>query len=112
MASVGIQIRDIPSGNLVALAPQLSGLYIQTGSVDHNGRLVTGHFQEATLMEDGQRIAVKLTRYMNGEHVLDSVVVPTGNDPLGNPWRTAIHVRSDGALLAQLDAPAATPVAA
>jgi hypothetical protein len=49
---------------------------------------------------------------MNGKHVLDGVVVPAGNDPLGNPWRTAIHVRSDSALLAQLDAPAAVPAAA
>ncbi|QDG89090.1 hypothetical protein [Pseudarthrobacter sp. NIBRBAC000502770] len=109
---MSIQIRAIPSDNLVALAPQLNGLYIQTGSVDHNGRLVTGHFQEARLMEDGQRIAIKLTRYMNGKHVLDSVVVPAGNDPLGNPWRTAIHMPSDSALLAQLDTSASTSVAA
>ncbi|WP_422759158.1 hypothetical protein [Paenarthrobacter sp. C1] len=101
---MSVQIRDIPSDDIVALAPQLSGLYIQTGSVDHNGRLVAGHFQEATLMEDGKRIAIKLTRYMNGKHVPDSVVVPAGNDPLGNPWRTAVHVREDSRLFAALEA--------
>lgn len=103
---MSIHIRDIPNDDITALTPQLSGLYVQTGSVDHNGRLVSGHLQDAKVMEDGRRIAIKLTRYMNGKHVLDSVVVPAGNDPLGNPWCTAVHVRADSALLARLDAAA------
>ncbi|MDJ0460044.1 hypothetical protein PUN71_022805 [Arthrobacter sp. NQ7] len=41
---------------------------------------------------------------MNGKHVLDSITVPAGNDPLGNPWCTAFHLPSDSGLLAQLDA--------
>ncbi|MDJ0460045.1 hypothetical protein PUN71_022810 [Arthrobacter sp. NQ7] len=47
---MSIHIRDMRSDDIVALAPQLSGRYIQTGSTDHNGRLVTGHIQEAKLM--------------------------------------------------------------
>ena len=38
------------------------------------------------------------------KNVLDSVAVPAGNDPLGNPWCTAFHLPSDSNLLAQLDA--------
>lgn len=100
---MSIEIRNVPNDDLVALAPQLAGLHIQTGSTDHNGRLVSGNIRSAKVMDNG-RIAIKLTRYMNGQHVLDSVTVPAGNDPLGRPWRTAVHVRSDSALLASLDA--------
>jgi hypothetical protein len=103
MVSMSIQIRSIPNDDVVALSKQLSGLHIQTGSVDHNGRLVTGNFQSAKVMPDG-RIGIKLTRYMQGKHVLDSVAVPAGTDPLGRPWRTAVHVREDSQLFATLDA--------
>ena len=50
---MSILIRDIPTDDIMALAPQVSGLYIQTGSTDHNGRPVTGHIQDAKLMADG-----------------------------------------------------------
>jgi hypothetical protein len=103
---MSIQIRNIPNDDILGLAGQLDGLHIQTGSTDLSGRLVSGNFQSAKVMADG-RLGIKLTRYMNGQHVLDSVAVPTGNDPLGRPWRTAFHVRSDSALLAVLDVPAA-----
>lgn len=99
---MSIQIRDIPNDNIVSLAPQLSGLYVQTGSTDHNGRLVSGNFQSAKAMDDG-RIGIKLTRYMNGKHVLDSVAVPAGNDPLGRSWRSAFHVSDDSRLFAALE---------
>lgn len=102
---MSIHIRNIPNDDIIGLAAQLDGLHIQTGSTDHNGRLVSGNFQSAKAMADG-RIGIKLTRYMNGQHVLDSVAVPTGNDPLERPWRTAFHVRSDSGLLASLDAAA------
>jgi hypothetical protein len=102
---MSIHIRNIPNDDLVALAPQLAGLHIQTGSTDHNGRLVSGNIESAKVMEDG-RIAIKLTRYMNGQHVLDSVTVPGGNDPLDRPWRTAVHVREGSALFAELEAAA------
>lgn len=100
---MSIQIRNIPNDDLVAFTPQLSGLHIQTGSTDHNGRLVSGNIQSAAVMDNG-RIAIKLTRYMNGKHVLDSVTVPAGTDPLGRPWRTAVHVREGSDLLESLDA--------
>jgi hypothetical protein len=100
---MSIQIRNIPNDDILALAGQLDGLHIQTGSTDHNGRLVSGNFQSAKTMDDG-RIGIVLTRYMNGQHVLDSVAVPTGNDPLGRPWRTAFHVRDDSTLFTTLEA--------
>jgi hypothetical protein len=100
---MSIQIRNIPNDHIIALAGQLDGLHIQTGSTDHNGRLVSGNFQSAKAMDDG-RIGIKLTRYMNGQHVLDSVAVPAGNDPLNRPWRTAFHVREDSKLFATLEA--------
>lgn len=98
-----IQIRNIPNDDIPALAGQLDGLHIQTSFTDHNGRLVSGTFQSAKAMTDG-RIGIKLTRYMNGQHVLDSAAVPAGNDPLGRPWRTAFHVRDDSQLFADLEA--------
>ena len=102
---MSIHIRNIPNDDIIGLAAQLDGLHIQTGSTDHNGRLVSGNFQSAKAMADG-RIGIKLTRYLNGQHVLDSVAVPAGNDPLERPWRTAFHVRSESDLLASLDATA------
>ncbi|QCB97678.1 hypothetical protein E5206_12740 [Arthrobacter sp. PAMC25564] len=106
---MSIHIRNIPNDDpnddLVALTPQLAGLHIQTGSTDHNGRLVSGNIESAKAMPDG-RIAIRLTRYMNGRHVLDSVTVPSGNDQLGRPWRTAVHVREDSQLFAALEAAA------
>lgn len=98
-----IHIRNISNDDILGLAGQLDGLHIQTGSTDHNGRLVSGNFQSAKAMGDG-RIGIVLTRYLNGQHVLDSVAVPAGNDPLGRPWRTAFHVRDDSALFAVLEA--------
>lgn len=56
------------------------------------------------------RPGIRLTRYTNGKHVLDSVAVPTGADSLSRPWRTASHVRSDDGLLNALDG--AVPAAA
>jgi hypothetical protein len=103
MGRMSIQIRNIPNDDILSLADQLDGLHIQTGSTDHNGRLVSGNFQSAKAMDDG-RIGIKLTRYMNGRHVLDSVAVPTGNDPLGRPWRTAFHIKDDSSLIAKLAA--------
>lgn len=100
---MSIHIRNIPNDDIINLGAQLDGLHIQTGSTDHNGRLVSGNFQSAKVMADG-RIGIKLTRYMNGQHVLDSVAVPAGLDPMERPWRTAFHVRSDSSLLASLDA--------
>jgi len=105
MMPMSIQIRNIPNDNIISLASRLDGLHIQTGSTDHNGRLVSGNFQSAKVMADG-RIGIKLTRYMNGKHVLDSVAVSVGKDPTGRPWRTAFHVRADSDLLAALDAAA------
>lgn len=99
---MSIQIRNIPNDDIISLASSLDGLHIQTGSTDHNGRLVSGNFQSAKVMTDG-RIGIKLTRYMNGKHVLDSVAVSAGTDPLGRPWRTAFHVRADSDLLVSLD---------
>jgi hypothetical protein len=101
MTPMSIQIRSIPNDDILGLAPQLDGLHVQTGSTDHNGRLVSGNFQSAKAMPDG-RIGIKLTRYMNGKHVLDSVAVPAGTDPLGRPWRTAFHI-SDSALITELE---------
>ncbi|GAA4033325.1 hypothetical protein GCM10023063_16120 [Arthrobacter methylotrophus] len=100
---MNIQIRSIPNDDVIALSKQLDGLHIQTGSVDHNGRLVSGTFQSAKVLPDG-RIGIKLTRYMNGKHVLDSVAVQAGTDPLGRPWRTAVHVREGSQLFDTLDA--------
>ncbi len=97
-----IQIRNIPNDDILSLAGRLDGLHIQTGSTDINGRLVSGNFQSAKPMPDG-RIGIKLTRYMNGKHVLDSVAVPAGTDPLGRPWHTAFHI-GNASLLADLDA--------
>lgn len=102
---MSLQIRTIPNDDILALAPRLAGLHIQTSSTDLSGRLVSGNFESAKVMADG-RLGIKLTRYMNGKHVLDSVAVPTGNDPLGRPWRTAFHVRDDSQLLTALDVPA------
>jgi hypothetical protein len=101
---MSIHIRNIPNDDIIGLASQLDGLHIQTGSTDHNGRLVSGNFRSAKVMADG-RIGIKLTRYMNGQHVLDSVAVPAGNDPMERPWRTAVHVRSDSQLFADLESP-------
>lgn len=103
MGSMSIQIRNIPNDDILGLAVQLDGLHIQTGSTDHNGRLVSGNFRSAKVMPDG-RIGIKLTRYMNGHHVLDSVAVPAGTDPLNRPWRTAFHVREDSPLFTALEA--------
>jgi hypothetical protein len=100
---MSIQIRNIPNDDIVSLAARLSGLHVHTGSTDHNGRLLSGNFYTAKVLDNG-RIAIKLTRYMNGHHVLDTVTVPAGNDPLGRPWRTAVDVRSDSDLLVSLDA--------
>lgn len=102
---MSIQIRNIPNDDILALAPQLDGLHIQTSSTDISGRLVSGNFQSAKAMDDG-RIGIVLTRYLNRQHVLDSDAVPAGNDPLGRPWRTAFHVRDDIALFAALEAAA------
>ena len=106
---MSLQIRNIPNDAIIGLAARLTGLHIQTSSTDLSGRLVSGNFENAKGMADG-RIGIKLTRYMNGHRVLDSVAVPSGNDPLGRPWRTAFHVREDSELLAILDA--AVPAAA
>jgi hypothetical protein len=100
-----IEIRNIPNDDILALADRLAGLHIQTSSTDLSGRLVSGRFESAKAMSDG-RLGIKLTRYMNGKHVLDSVAVPGGTDPLGRPWRTAFHVRGDSQLLTALDVPA------
>lgn len=89
---MSIQIRKIANDDLLSLPPQLSGLHIQTDSTDLKGRLVSGNFQDAKLLDNGL-IAITLTRYLNGQHVPDSVTVPAGLDPLGRPWRTAVHVR-------------------
>ena len=94
MRRMSIQIRNNPNDDIIALAAQLDGLHIQTSSTDISGRLVSGTFQSAKAMADG-RIGIKLTRYMNGQHVLDGVAVPAGTDPLGRPWSTAVHVRED-----------------
>jgi hypothetical protein len=75
----------------------VAGPHVQTGSTDQNGRLVSGNLESAEVMDNG-RIAIKLTRYLNGNHV------PAGNDPLGRPWRTAVHVREDSQLFATLEA--------
>lgn len=99
---MSIHIRNIPNDRIPTLSPQLNRLHIQTGSTDHNGRLISGNFQSAKAMPDG-RIGIKLTRFMNGQHVLDSVVVPAGSDPLGRPWCTAVHTREGSSLLASLD---------
>jgi hypothetical protein len=99
---MSIQIRNIPN-DIIGLAGQLDGLHIQTGSTDHNGRLVSGNFQFAKAMDDG-RIGIKLTRYMNGQHVLDSVAVPAGKDLMNRPWRTAFHVREDSQLFTTVEA--------
>ncbi len=103
MGTMSIQIRNIPNDDILALASRLDGLHIQTGSTDISGRLVSGYFQSAEAMADG-RVGIKLTRYMNGQHVLDSVAVSAGTDPLGRPWRTAFHIPSDCGLIAELDA--------
>lgn len=103
MGRMSIRIRTIPNDDIVALAALLDGLHIQTSSTDISGRLVSGNFQSAKAMADG-RIGIKLTRYLNGQHVLDSVAVPTGTDPLGRPWRTAFHVREDSQMFAELEA--------
>lgn len=105
MGSMSLQIRNIPNDDILTLADRLAGLHIQTSSTDISGRLVSGNFQSAKAMADG-RIGIKLTRYMNGKHVLDSVAVPAGTDPLNRPWRTAVHVRSDSQLFADLEAAA------
>lgn len=104
MGRMTIEIRNIPNDNIVALAARLDGLHIQTSSTDISGRLVSGNFQSAKAMDDG-RIGIKLTRYMNGKHVLDSVAVPAGQDPLGRPWRTAFHI-SDSTLISDLESAA------
>ncbi|KIS27853.1 hypothetical protein TV39_08995 [Arthrobacter sp. SPG23] len=101
---MSIHIRNIPNDDLVTLGPQLSGLHVQTSSTDHNGRPVSGTIQDAKLMDDRLRIAIKLTRYVNGQHVLDNITVPAGADPLGHPWRTAVHVREGSILFAALEA--------
>ena len=102
MSAMSICIKNIPNDDIVRLGTQLAGLHIHTGSTDHNGRLVSGDFQSAEVMDNG-RIAIKLTRYLNGQHVLDSVTVPAAKDPLGRPWRTAVHVRMDSQLFAELE---------
>lgn len=103
MFAMSIRIRNIANDDLIALAPQLTGLHVQTGFTDHNGRLVSGNIHTIkTLGED--RIAIQLYRYMNGKHILDSATVPAGNDPLGRPWRTAVHVREDSDLFTELEA--------
>lgn len=103
MGRMSIQIRNIPNDDILALAAQLDGLHIQPNSTDINSRLVSGTFQSAKAMGDG-RIGVKLTRYMNGQHALDSVAVPAGKDLMNRPWRTAFHVREDSQLFTTLEA--------
>ncbi|ACL42274.1 hypothetical protein Achl_4323 (plasmid) [Pseudarthrobacter chlorophenolicus A6] len=100
---MNIQIRRIPNDTIVALAAQLNGLHVQTDFTDIKGRLVSGNLQSARPLDDG-RIAITLTRYLNGEHVLDGATVPSGNDPLGRPWRTAFHIPEGSGLLPSLEA--------
>jgi hypothetical protein len=66
--------------------------------------LPTRKTQGAELTDGGKRIAIKVTRYISGKHVLDSDTVPARNVPLHRPRRTAFHIRVDSELLAQLDA--------
>lgn len=103
MAVTSIRIRTISNDELMGLAPQLTGLHVQTSFTDHNGRLVSGNIHSIKPMDDG-RIAINLFRYMGGKQVLDSATVPAGNDSLGRPWRTAVHVREDNDLFAELEA--------
>ncbi|WP_314192395.1 hypothetical protein [uncultured Arthrobacter sp.] len=45
-------------------------------------------------MDDGLRIAIKLTRYMNGKHVLDSIAArpaQTPSDAHGAPPSTSVR---------------------
>jgi hypothetical protein len=94
MGAMSIKIRDIANDSLVGLSPELAGLPIQTDFTDTKGRLVSGSFEQATALNNG-KIAIKLTRNLNGNRVLDSVTVPAGNDPFGRPFRTLMHIPAD-----------------
>lgn len=98
---MSIEIRTIANDSLVALTPELDGLHIQTSFTDIKGRLVSGTFVEAKVLDDFT-IAITLKRYLNGEHVMDSAVVNSGRDPLGRPWDSDVHIPSGHPLLAIL----------
>jgi hypothetical protein len=100
---MSIEIRTIANDSLVALTPYVAGLHIQTSFTDIRGRLVSGTFVEAKVLDD-TTIAITLTRYLNGEHVMDSAVVNSGRDPLGRPWDSDVHIPADHPLLAILSA--------
>jgi hypothetical protein len=102
MVSMSIQIRTIANDSLVALTPTLVGLHIQTSFTDIRGRLVSGTFHSAKVLDDGN-IAITLARYLNGDHVMDSALVSSGRDPLGRPWDSDVHIPSDHPLLAILE---------
>lgn len=98
MWRMSIEIRDIRNDSLIELAPELAGLHIQTDFTDLKGRLVSGTFQSAKPM-GACRIAITLTRFLNGHHVVDSVSVPAGNDPFNRPFRTLLHIPEDSPVL-------------
>jgi hypothetical protein len=86
---MSIHIRNIANDDLISLAPQLTGLHVQTDFTDHNGRLISGNTEGVKALSE-DRIAIKLFRYLNGKQVLDSAAVPAGKDPMGRPWRTSV----------------------
>ncbi len=98
---MSIEIRDIKNDSLIDLAPELAGLHIQTDFTDARGRLVSGSFQSAKVL-DGERIAIIVNRFLNGQHVLDSVTVPAGNDPFKRPFRTLVHIPADNPVLERI----------
>lgn len=98
MTGMSIEIRTIANDSLVALTPHLAGLHIQTSFTDIKGRLVSGIFVEAKVLDD-VTIAITLKRYLNGDHVMDSAVVNSGRDPLGRPWDSDVHIPGDHPLL-------------
>lgn len=98
---MSIEIRDIKNDRLIDLAPELAGLHIQTDCTDTRGRLVSGTFQSAKVLDD-DRIAVIVSRFLNGQHVLDSVTVPAGDDPFKRPFRTLVHIPADNPVLERI----------
>lgn len=78
-------LRDIKNDSLIDLAPELAGLHVQTDFTDTRVRLVSWAFQSAKIL-DGDRIALVVNRFLNGQHVLDSVTVSAGADSFKRPF--------------------------
>ncbi|NKX55988.1 hypothetical protein [Arthrobacter mobilis] len=80
---MAIELRSIPNDDLISRAEEIAGLQVNTDFADIRGRMVSGKFISAKALDRGL-IGVKLERWLDGRHVMDSHR-PGRTGPAGPP---------------------------